>query len=133
MRQRDNDRWIALGHMASGIAHDIRNPIRFRFPGAGVCSEKKLGEVRKKSSKLAIFLPTPIPSCSGSIEMIQGLLDYGRAQTLDLQIENASAILIQSRDKWFAAIPGRSFMFFSKGRRVHFRSSWTTHFYSGLW
>jgi PAS domain S-box-containing protein len=98
MRQRENDRWIALGHMASGIAHDIRNPINFVSLALEYLSERKSGGQKEKPKAHELFADAHSELLRVN-EMIQGLLDFGKAQTLDLQVENASEVLTQSRDE----------------------------------
>lgn len=98
MRQRENDRWIALGHMASGIAHDIRNPINFVSLALEYLSEKKQGGQKEKSKARELFTDAHTELLRVN-DMIQGLLDFGRVQTLNLQVENASEVLTQSRDE----------------------------------
>ena len=59
MQRRENERWVVLGQMASGIAHDIRNPINF--------VSLALDHIRTKSRPVLTRVPEsslkmPIPS-----------------------------------------------------------------------
>ncbi len=106
MRQRENNRWIDLGQMASGIAHDIRNPINFVSLALEHLSEKER-KGREEALKTRELFAEAHSELLRVNEMIQGLLDYGRQQTLDLRIENASEILAQSRDEIVRRHTGR--------------------------
>lgn len=98
MRQRENDRWIALGHMASGIAHDIRNPINFVSLALDYLSEEKAGKQKDRLRARELFTEAHTELLRVN-EMIQGLLDYGKAYTLDLRVEDALEILSWSKDE----------------------------------
>jgi len=94
-RQRENERWIALGRMASGIAHDIRNPINYVSLALDHISGKEQTG-RAKGHRTQKLIENAHSELMRVNEMIKGLLEYGRTQSLNLQTENASAILADS-------------------------------------
>jgi len=96
VRQRENEKWIGLGQMASGIAHDIRNPINFVSLALDHLSGKDLKRPEEECEIQNLFNGAHSELVRVS-EMVQGLLDYGRSQTLHLEIQNASEILVESR------------------------------------
>lgn len=104
-RLRENEKWSAIGLMASGIAHDIRNPINFVALALRHLSDKdqKHNGKHSKTQKLIEDAHSELRRVS---EMIQGLLEYGRTSTLQLSIENASEILIESRKEILRRRPG---------------------------
>ena len=94
-RLRENEKWSAIGQMASGIAHDIRNPINFVDLALRHLSDKGRDH-NAKHSKTQKLIEDAHSELRRVSEMIQGLLEYGRTSTLQLSIENASEILIES-------------------------------------
>ncbi len=93
MQRRENERWVFLGQMASGIAHDIRNPINFVSLALDHISGKKQTGTDKGTRKLIEDAHSELMRVN---EMIQGILEYGRTRTLNLQVENAPSILADS-------------------------------------
>jgi signal transduction histidine kinase len=93
MERRENERWIVLGQLASGIAHDIRNPINFVSLALDHISGKKKTGSAKATRKLIEDAHSELMRVN---EMIQGVLDYGRTRTLNFQVENAPDILAES-------------------------------------
>ena len=80
-RQRENEKWIALGQMASGIAHDIRNPINYVSLALDHISGRKQ-TTRAKGDKTQRLIENAHSELMRVSEMIQGLLEYGRTQSL---------------------------------------------------
>ena len=105
-RLRANERMAALGAMASGIAHDIRNPINFVSLALDHLSDPKLRE-KKKAFEMRDLFADAHSELVRVNEMVQGLLDYGRPQTSRLKIENASEILVESRNEIIRQHPDR--------------------------
>jgi two-component system, NtrC family, sensor kinase len=93
MQRRENERWVVLGQMTSGIAHDIRNPINFVSLALEHISGKKQTGTDKATRKLIEDAHSELMRVN---EMIQGVLEYGRTKTLNLQVENANGILADS-------------------------------------
>ena len=93
MQRRENERWVVLGQMASGIAHDIRNPINFVSLALDHISGKKQTDTDKATRKLIEDAHSELMRVN---EMIQSVLEYGRTKTLNLQVENANGILADS-------------------------------------
>jgi len=93
MQRRENERWIVLGQMASGIAHDIRNPINFVSLALNHISDKEKTGTAKATRKLIEDAHSELMRVN---EMIQSVLEYGRTKTLNLQVENANGILADS-------------------------------------
>lgn len=89
----ENERWVVLGQMASGIAHDIRNPINFVSLALDHISDKKRAGADKATRKLIEDAHSELMRVN---EMIQGVLEYGRKRALDLQVESAALILADS-------------------------------------
>ena len=105
MQRRENERWVFLGQMASGIAHDIRNPINFVSLALDHISDKKHTGADEATRKLIEDAHSELMRVN---EMIQGILEYGRARTLNLQVENASAILADSVREVMLHHPGNA-------------------------
>jgi signal transduction histidine kinase len=84
--------------MASGIAHDIRNPINFVSLALEYLSEKRPEGQKEKLKARELFADAHSELLRVN-DMVQGLLDFGKVQTLDLQVENASEVLTESRDE----------------------------------
>jgi len=97
-RLRVNERMAALGAMVSGIAHDIRNPINFVSLALDHLSDKKQRGKRKEHEIRDLFADAHSELVRVN-EMIQGLLDYGRSHASKLEVENASEILVESRNE----------------------------------
>ena len=113
-QRRENEKWIALGQMASGIAHDIRNPINYVSLALDhISGKEQTGKAKgNKTQKLIENAHSELMRVS---EMIQGLLEYGRTQTLHLQAENASNILAKSVREVILRHPGKAFRIRWKG------------------
>jgi signal transduction histidine kinase len=103
MQRRENERWVVLGQLASGIAHDIRNPINFVSLALDHISGKKKAGSAKVTRKLIEDAHSELMRVN---EMIQGVLDYGRTRTLNLQVEKASDILAASVREVMLRRPG---------------------------
>jgi signal transduction histidine kinase len=95
LRRAENERWIGLGQMASGIAHDIRNPINYVSLALDhISGKEQTGKTKGiKTRKLIENAHSELTRVS---EMVQGLLEYGRTQTPQLELENAFQILAES-------------------------------------
>ncbi len=94
-RLRDQEKAAALGQMAAGIAHDIRNPLNF----IGLAFE------HLKSKKAA-----PDPTSEALLDdahselmrvnaMIQDFLDFGRDSEPRLSLQDVEKILSEGRDE----------------------------------
>jgi len=105
-RLREHERMAALGQMASGIAHDIRNPMNFVSLALDHLSDPKLRGKEKELEIRDLFADAHSELLRVN-KMIQGLLDYGRPQTSRLAVENASEILVESRDEIIRQHPDR--------------------------
>ena len=82
----------AIGHLASGIAHEVRNPLGVISQGADYL-EKKLSGKKKDVAKALATLKKNVKRAD---QIISSLLDFSKPASLDLKPENINSILENS-------------------------------------
>ena len=95
LQRAENEKWIGLGQMASGIAHDIRNPINYVSLALDHISGKEK-TAKSKGTKTRKLIENAHSELMRVNDMVQGLLEYGRTQASQLEMESASQILAES-------------------------------------
>jgi signal transduction histidine kinase len=104
-RLRENEKAAALGHMASGIAHDVRNPINFVALALDHVARKTKGSSHT-DAQLERLLADAHSELMRVSAMIQEFLDFGRVGTPSLEPGDAAEILAASRDQVLRRRPG---------------------------
>ena len=93
-RMRENEKSAAMGQMAAGIAHDIRNPLNFMSLALDQLATRGLDGPR--SSDLIRQAQTELSRVN---VMVQDFLDYGREVAPRLELQPIAPILIESGDE----------------------------------
>jgi PAS domain S-box-containing protein len=79
----------AVGLLASGVAHEVRNPLGIMIQGVNYL-EKKIAPKDKDISETLDMIKNSIKRAD---KVIRGLLDFSKATTLHLHPENINSIL----------------------------------------
>lgn len=82
----------AVGQLASGIAHEVRNPLGIITQGIGYLERKDQGN-EKSVSEVLIILKDSVKRAD---EIINGLLDFSKVTTLSLQPQDLNSIVNSS-------------------------------------
>lgn len=82
----------ALGQMAGGVAHEIKNPLGIILQAIGYF-ENRIPAKEKDSLGVLTMMKNAITRAD---KIVNGLLDYARSSQMDLKSENINAILESS-------------------------------------
>jgi len=82
----------AVGQLASGVAHEVRNPLGIILQGVNYL-EKRISGKEEDISEILIMLKDSVKRAD---KIINALLDFSRAASLDLEPEDVSSILESS-------------------------------------
>ncbi len=92
-RMLENERSAAMGQMAAGIAHDIRNPINFVALALDhLCNRCELPD----DSRSRQLLDDAHQELMRASAMIQDFLEFGKSRTHELSPQDASEVLKES-------------------------------------
>ncbi len=94
-RLRDQEKSAALGQMAAGIAHDIRNPLNF----IGLAFEHLKSKEAAPDSASQALLDDAHSELMRVNGMIQDFLDFGRDSEPRLSFHDVEKILAESREE----------------------------------
>ncbi|MCM8797834.1 MAG: ATP-binding protein, partial [Candidatus Omnitrophica bacterium] len=83
-----------IGQLASGIAHEVRNPLAIVLQGINYLETK----INNRGEEVAATLASLKESIKRADRIINTLLDFSKAKTLDLQLEDIKSILEESLD-----------------------------------
>jgi signal transduction histidine kinase len=92
----------AIGQLASGVAHEVRNPLGIILQGVNFL-EKKISPEEKDISEILIMLKDNIKRAD---KIINSLLDFSRVASLELRPEDINSIietsisLVKTRSKF---------------------------------
>ena len=86
------DKLYAVGQLASGVAHEVRNPLAIILQGVNYL-ESKLSNMEIDIQEILSVLKESVKRAD---KIINALLDFSRATILDLQSENINNILESS-------------------------------------
>lgn len=82
----------AVGLLASGVAHEVRNPLQIIMQGVNYLQAKVFG----KDSDVSETLNMLLESIKRADKVISGLLDFSRVHELSLEPQNINAVLESS-------------------------------------
>ena len=82
----------AIGLLASGVAHEVRNPLGIIIQGVNYL-EKKLSAKEKDIFEILTMMKDGVKRAD---KIINGLLDFSRVTTLNLQSEDINSVLLTS-------------------------------------
>ncbi|MHB8483150.1 MAG: ATP-binding protein [Nitrospiria bacterium] len=92
-RLQETEHWTALGQLASGIAHEIRNPLNFISLSIDYLKEK-VGRASPEEQKKMVELMTSIKSETYRLNhMVENFLKYGQPLKLDIKQINLTLLL----------------------------------------
>ncbi len=86
------EKLTAVGELASGVAHEVRNPLGIILQGVNYLENR----ISAKEEDIVETLAMLKDSVSRADKIINGLLDFSRATTLSLQPEDINSILESS-------------------------------------
>jgi signal transduction histidine kinase len=101
VRQREKERLAALGEMAAGLAHEIRNPLG-AIKGAAQFLEPNPGAETRPESR---FLKIIIEETDRLNRVVTQFLDYSKPAALDLRPVELKPLVEKTVDKMRPAIP----------------------------
>ncbi|MCX5696790.1 MAG: response regulator [Candidatus Omnitrophica bacterium] len=84
-----SEKLSAIGQLASGVAHEVRNPLAIIMQGLNYL-EDKIPATEREASEILIMLKDNIKRAD---KIINTLLDFSRAGSLNLQPEDINSIL----------------------------------------
>jgi len=94
-RLRDQEKSAALGQMAAGIAHDIRNPLNF----IGLAFEHLKGKKPSTDLTSQALLADAHAELMRVNAMIQDFLDFGKDSEPRLTLQDVEKILVEGREE----------------------------------
>lgn len=100
VRQREKERLAALGEMAAGLAHEIRNPLG-AIKGAAQFLEPASGDSRPESK----FLQIIIEETDRLNRVVTQFLDYSKPAAADLRPVDLGPLVEKTVEKMRPAIP----------------------------